>query len=48
MSGEGVNTEFAKELIIELLNEIDKNDSLEFQKIKYYADMLERENKDVI
>ncbi|MDU0893785.1 MAG: PhoH family protein [Anaerococcus sp.] len=48
VSGEGVNTEFAKELIIELLNEIDKNDSLEFQKIKYYADMLERENKDVI
>ena len=48
MSGEGVNTEFAKELLIELLNEVDKNGSLEFQKIKYYADMLERENKDVI
>ncbi|WP_394024444.1 PhoH family protein [Anaerococcus martiniensis] len=48
VSGEGINTEFAKELLIELLNEVDKNGSLEFQKIKYYADMLERENKDVI
>ena len=48
VSGEGINTEFAKELLIELLNEVDKNGNLEFQKIKYYADMLERENKDVI
>ncbi|WP_394012244.1 PhoH family protein [Anaerococcus cruorum] len=48
VSGEGINTEFTKELLIELLNEVDKNGSLEFQKIKYYADMLERENKDVI
>ncbi|WP_394020590.1 PhoH family protein [Anaerococcus cruorum] len=48
VSGEGINTEFTKELLIELLNEVDKNGSLDFQKIKYYADMLERENKDVI
>ncbi|MFO3717099.1 PhoH family protein [Anaerococcus sp. ENR1011] len=48
VSGEGINTEFTKELLIELLNEVDKNGNLEFQKIKYYADMLERENKDVI
>ena len=48
VNGEGINTEFTKELLIELLNEVDKNGNLEFQKIKYYADMLERENKDVI
>lgn len=48
ISGEGINTEFAKELVIELLNEIKKNGSIDFQKIKYHADMLERENKDVI
>lgn len=48
VTGEGINVEFTKELIIELLNEINKNGNLEFQKIKYHADMLERENKDVI
>lgn len=48
VTGEGINVEFTKELIIELINEIKKNGNLEFQKIKYHADMLERENKDVI
>ncbi|WP_297281913.1 PhoH family protein [uncultured Anaerococcus sp.] len=48
VSGEGINTEFTKELLIELINEIKKNGSIDFQKIKYHADMLERENKDVI
>ena len=48
ISGETVNTEFTKELIIELLNQIRNNGSIDHQKIKYHADMLERENKDVI
>ena len=48
VSGEGINVEFTKELLIELLNNIKKDGNLDFQKIKYHADMLERENKDVI
>lgn len=46
--GEGLNIEFAKELIIELINEIKANKDLDFQKIKYFADMLERDNKEII
>ena len=46
--GEGLNIEFTKELIIELINEIKANKNLDFQKIKYFADMLERDNKELI
>lgn len=46
--GEGLNIEFTKELIIELINEIKANKDLDFQKIKYFADMLERDNKEII
>ena len=46
--GEGLNIEFTKELIIELINEIKANKNLDFQKIKYFADMLERDNKEII
>lgn len=46
--GEGLNIEFTKELIIELINEIKVNKNLDFQKIKYFADMLERDNKELI
>lgn len=46
--GEGLNIEFTKELIIELINEIKANNDLDFQKIKYFADMLERDNKEII
>ena len=48
ISGEAINTEFSKELLIELLNQVKNKQDLDFQKIKYHADMLERENKDVI
>ena len=34
--------------MIELLNQVKNKQNLDFQKIKYHADMLERENKDVI
>lgn len=31
-----------------MLSELDRNNELDFQKIKYDADMLERENRDVV
>lgn len=46
--GEEANEKLAIKLISELLSEIDKNKDLDFQKIKYFADMLERENKTVV
>lgn len=38
----------SQKLIIQLLDEIKRNDRLDFQRLKYDADMLERENKDVV
>ena len=48
IKGEELNTKLTKDLLEQLLTLISKGESLDFQKIKYYADMLERENKDVI
>lgn len=46
--GEKANQTLATKLIKELVIEIEKNKDLDFQKIKYFADMLERENKEVV
>lgn len=48
IKGEVLNTKLTKDLLEQLLTLISKGESLDFQKIKYHADMLERENKDVI
>ena len=48
IKGEELNTRLTKDLLEQLLTLISKGESLDFQKIKYHADMLERENKDVI
>lgn len=48
IKGEELNTKLTKDLLEQLLTLISKGESLDFQKIKYHADMLERENKDVI
>ena len=48
IKGEELNTRLTKDLLSQLLTIISKGESLDFQKIKYHADMLERENKDVI
>ena len=48
ISGEEVNVRLSKSLLESLLAYLKKNQSLDFQQIKYQADMLERENKDVI
>lgn len=48
IKGEEVNTRLTKSLIEGLLTYLKKNKSLDFQQIKYQADMLERDNKDVI
>ncbi|MDU3136874.1 MAG: PhoH family protein [Anaerococcus prevotii] len=48
IKGEELNTRLTKDLLDQLLTLISKGESLDFQKIKYHADMLERENKDVI
>lgn len=48
IKGEELNTKLTKDLLEQLLTLISKSESLDFQKIKYHADMLERENKDVI
>ena len=48
IKGEELNTRLTKDLLSQLLTLISKGESLDFQKIKYHADMLERENKDVI
>ena len=48
IKGEELNTKLTKDLLGQLLSLISKGESLDFQKIKYHADMLERENKDVI
>lgn len=48
IKGEELNTRLTKDLLDQLLTLISKGEYLDFQKIKYHADMLERENKDVI
>lgn len=48
IKGEELNTSLTKDLLDQLLTLINRGESLDFQKIKYHADMLERENKDVI
>ena len=48
IKGEELNTRLTKDLLEQLLTLISKGESLDFQNIKYHADMLERENKDVI
>lgn len=48
IKGDEVNTRLTKSLIEGLLSYLNKNKSLDFQQIKYQADMLERDNKDVI
>lgn len=48
IKGEELNTRLTKDLLDQLLTLISKGESLDFQKIKYHADMLERENKNVI
>lgn len=48
IKGEELNTRLTKDLLEQLLSLISNGESLDFQKIKYHADMLERENKDVI
>ena len=46
--GEDINVGLGKELIFELMNLIKKEGHIDFQKLKYFSDMLVRENKDVI
>ena len=48
INGDDGNVSLAKKLVIQLLDELKRNGKLDFQKIKYDADMLERENKDVV
>lgn len=48
VSGDEANTQLAKKLLIQLIDEINRNGDLDFQKLKYDADMLERENKDIV
>ncbi|KWZ76633.1 PhoH family protein [Anaerococcus tetradius] len=48
ISGDELGVKFSKSLLDQLLGEIKKGKILDFQNIKYHADMLERENKDVI
>lgn len=48
ISGDEANVSLASKLIAQLLEEIKRSGDLDFQKIKYDADMLERENRDVV
>ena len=48
ISGDEPGVSFSKSLLDQLLGEIKRGKLLDFQNIKYHADMLERENKDVI
>lgn len=46
--GEKLNVDLVKELIREILEVVKKEKVIDFQSLKYHADMLVRENKDVI
>lgn len=48
LNGEQVNVSLAKELIREILEILKKEKQIDFQSLKYHADMLVRENKDII
>lgn len=48
LNGEQVNVSLAKELIREILEILKKEKHIDFQSLKYHADMLVRENKDII
>lgn len=48
IKGEEIGLTLASSLIDQLLDKVAKSKKLDFQSLKYYADMLERENKDVI
>ncbi|MDO5047825.1 MAG: PhoH family protein [Anaerococcus sp.] len=46
--GDEPSERLALKLIKELLEEVDKNKDLDFQRIKYFADMLEREERVIV
>ncbi len=48
IKGDSPNVTLTKILIQALLDEIDRNKEIEFQKLKYDIDMIQRENKDII
>lgn len=48
VKGDEVNVGLTKELIREVLELVKKEGHIDFQSLKYHADMLVRENKDVI
>lgn len=48
IKGEDVGLDLASKLIDQLIKIIENSKNLDFQTLKYHADMLERENKDVI
>ena len=48
INGDEGHVDLAKKLIIQLLSELKRDEELNFQRLKYDADMLERENKDVV
>ena len=48
INGDEGHVDLAKKLIIQLLSELKRDEELDFQRLKYDADMLERENKDVV
>lgn len=48
IKGQEIGVNLAKSLIKDLIVVVEKTKKLDFQTLKYQADMLERENKDVI
>lgn len=48
IKGDEIGVNLAENLIAQLLKLVENTKSLDFQSLKYHADMLERENKDVI
>ena len=48
IKGEEVNVNLAIKLIEEVIEVIEKEKSIDFQKLKYFSDMLVSENKEVI
>lgn len=48
IKGDEIGVNLAENLISQLLKLVENTKSLDFQSLKYHADMLERENKDVI
>lgn len=48
IKGEEVNIDLTKKLIKEVLEVVDKENHIDFQKLKYFSDMLVSDNKEVI